>query len=92
MRFESVNVRAGPGLEYRGNRRKVQGQRCDIIGRNADSTWWQIRCADGTIGWISNDVVLVTGDMSSVPVVAAPPPPPPPPTPTPLPPSSGAWQ
>ena len=91
VRFESVNVRAGPGLEYAVIGAKVQGERCDIIGRNADSTWWQIRCADGTIGWISNDVVLVTGDVSSVPVVAAPPPPPPPPTPAPPPPSSGAW-
>ena len=92
VKFESVNVRAGPGQEYPVIGARTFGQSCDIIGRNATSTWWQIRCADGAIGWISNDVVRVSGDTSSVPVVAAPPPPPAPPTPTPLPPSSGAWR
>lgn len=91
VRFESVNVRAGPGLAYAVIGAKSGGESCAIVGRNAGSTWWQIQCADGTIGWISNDVVRTTGNTGSVPVVAAPPPPPPPPTPTPLPPSSGAW-
>jgi hypothetical protein len=94
VRFDAVNVRAGPDLAYAVIGSKTLGQTCDIIGRNADSSWWQIRCADGTIGWISNDVVRVTGSVIGVPVIAAPPPPPPAPTPTPAPPpppSSGGW-
>jgi hypothetical protein len=48
-----------------------------IVGRNADSSWWQIN-ADGTVGWVSGRYVTVVGG-SSVPVtdgsnVPAPPP------------------
>ena len=91
VRYESVNVRAGPGLEYPTIGAKSFGETCAIIGRTVRSDWWQIRCPDGTIGWISDDVVRVSGDTSNVPMIAAPPPPPAPPTPTPLPPSANAW-
>lgn len=91
VRFDSVNVRAGPGLGYAVVGARTLGQSCAIIGRDSASTWWQIQCPDGTIGWISNDVVRVSGNVGNVPVVAAPPPPPPPPTPAPPPPSAGAW-
>ena len=91
VRYPSVNVRAGPGLEYAVIGARSFGESCSIIGRNARSSWWQIRCSDGMIGWISTDVVRVSGDTSTVPVIAAPPPPPAPPTPTPMPPSADAW-
>ena len=91
VRYESVNVRAGPGLGYPTIGAKSLNESCTIIGRDASSAWWQIQCPDGAIGWISNDVVNVSGDVSNVRVIAAPPPPPPPPTPAPPPPSSGAW-
>jgi uncharacterized protein YgiM (DUF1202 family) len=92
VRFESVNVRSGPGLDYAVVGARSFGERCDIVGRDAASTWWQIQCADGLIGWISADVVRVTGTTTGVPVVDVPPPPPVvAPTPTPVPPSTGAW-
>ncbi|MFN2202925.1 MAG: PA14 domain-containing protein [Caldilineaceae bacterium] len=92
IRFESVNVRSGPGLEYAVIGARSFGESCDIVGRDAASAWWQIRCADGLIGWISADVVRVAGSVAGVPVVAAPPPPPVAPPPTPVPPSTGAWE
>lgn len=91
VRFESVNVRSGPGQEYAVVGGRTQGQTCPITGRNADSTWWTIQCSDGLIGWISNEVVIETGDTDAVPIIPSPPPPPVQPTPTPLPPSANAW-
>jgi hypothetical protein len=85
-KYQAVNVRAGPGTDYAVIGALPAGESCDIIGRNADSSWWQIRCADGSIGWVSDGVVNVSGDTSSVPVINVAPPPPRPATPTPLPP------
>lgn len=38
-----------------------------VLGRNADSSWWQIN-VNGTIGWVSGRYVSVTG-AGAVPVV-----------------------
>lgn len=48
----SLNVRRAPGV---GNARVgalQPGQTAQVIGRNADSTWWQITF-DGVTGWVS---------------------------------------
>jgi uncharacterized protein YraI len=47
----SLNVRRGPGL---GNVRVgalQPGQTVQVIGRNADSTWWEVTY-DGITGWV----------------------------------------
>ena len=90
VRFQAVNVRAGPSLNYAVIGERSLGDVCAIAGSNSDQSWWQIQCPDGLIGWMADEVVRVTGDTSNVPVVASPPPPPVAPTPTP-PPSTGAW-
>lgn len=87
VNVNALNVRRGPGTNYDVVGVMLLGQEAEIVGRNADATWWQIKfpgVKEGT-GWTS--AAFVTAEnIGNVPVVVAPPPPPPPPpTPTPVP-------
>ena len=68
----SVNVRSGPGLDY-----KIVGQLKlyevrPIIGRAAYINWWQIILVDGTLGWVADSVVETNGYIEIVPIVDPP--------------------
>ena len=83
----ALNVRKGPGTNYDIVGVLTNGQQAEIIGRNADASWWQIKFpgAPQGVGWVSAAYVTAE-NIANVPVVQAPPPPPPPPpTPTPVP-------
>lgn len=62
-----VNVRGGPGVEYAVLGRLTGGQRAEIIGKNTDQTWWQIRYGNGA-AWISARFVRTEGDPSAIPI------------------------
>lgn len=88
VRVQALNVRSGPDVGYPRIGGIQFGDVCEIIGRNAQRTWWQVRCPNGLIGWVSANFVLTSGNTGAVPVVETPPPPPPTPTPVPPPPTS----
>lgn len=69
---ETLNVRQGPGTNYPTVGTLSQGDRVEIVGRNADSTWWAINFSSGT-AWIFAALVTPQGNLSQVPLVAAPP-------------------
>lgn len=78
------NVRAGNGLDFPIIGALRQGESAEIIGiASSGAPWYQIRLASNQVGWMSNDIVTVSGDTTNVPRVT--PPPPPPPTAIPLP-------
>lgn len=77
-----VNLRSGPGTNYDKVGALPQGQSLEIVGRNADSSWWQVSTVKGLV-WIAASVTTAQNTDASIPVVAAPPPPV---TPTPVPP------
>jgi hypothetical protein len=83
---QNAFCRLGPSQAYGATGELLAGESSPISGRNVDSTWWVIAAGyGGEACWISDSVVTVSGDVSGVPVVEAPPLPPP--TPTPLSPS-----
>jgi len=51
----NLNVRAGPGIDYPRVGSLAPGSTVPIVGRNADSSWWQIAFEDVPEGkgWIS---------------------------------------
>jgi len=85
----SLNMRSGPGTAYPVIGGLAQGQSCPIVGRNFPSSWWQLHCANGLVGWVDAAYTTETGSLANTPAVTAPAPPPPPPTavpqPTPVP-------
>ncbi len=70
----SLNVRTGPGTNYDRIGSLEPGSTVDIIGRDANSAWWQIPYADAPDGkaWISAGYGTAS-NTGSVPVVAVPP-------------------
>lgn len=87
-----VNVRSGPGVNFPVIGTAHYNDEGEIVGRNANSTWWAVAAPSipEGIGWVSADFVVAVG-AEDVPimVVALPPAPEPtavpPATPTPVP-------
>ena len=69
-----VNLRTGPGTNYARSGALQAGQTLEIIGRTADSAWWQVATAGGPL-WVAASVTSASNVSDSIPVVAAPPPP-----------------
>lgn len=63
----AANLRSGPGLDYPIVAGATQGQALVIVGRSADSVWYQLQ--DGN--WVFAQ--LVSNPPANLPVVAAPP-------------------
>ena len=77
----AVNARGGPGTDYGLIGAVTQGQAFDVVGRNADGTWWQFCCVNGQQAWIfgelvsveNPDTVPVAQNIPAPPVAVAPP-------------------
>jgi uncharacterized protein YgiM (DUF1202 family) len=72
------NVRSGPGTNYDVIGQLRKGDTARVIGANANFSWLVIDLR-GTQGWVSRDILDVTGDLNTVPLIAPPPTPTPPP-------------
>lgn len=70
----TVNIRSGPGTNYQVIGALNANTPVKIMGRNQDTSWWQIEITDGSIGWVASSVVSAS-NSDSVAVVEAPPPP-----------------
>jgi TolB protein len=84
-----LNVRTGPGTAYPILGELGLNDLVEVVGRNTTSDWLQIITCKGQEGWIAAAYAGLTGSLTAVPEVSAPPPPPPTltpmPTPTPTP-------
>lgn len=69
---DTVNLRAGPGKDYPLAGSLPGGQSLPIIGRNADSSWWQVTAPSGP-AWVSASVISTLNTNDTIPVVEAPP-------------------
>lgn len=82
------NLRTGPGTNYDKAGTLIKDQKVEIVGKNTDGSWLQVKTADGKVAWVSASLVTITGGVALVEVVEAPPTPTPPkvvPTATPRP-------
>ncbi len=69
-----LNIRSGPGTAYSVVDRLSGGETQKITGKSEDGKWWQIATKDGN-GWVSGELVAVTGTIGDLPVVKVAPPP-----------------
>lgn len=69
----TTRVRSGPGTEYDIVGELVYLEVRPIVGRAVDSEWWIIQFSNKETGWIANAVVIVQGNTSGIPAIAAPP-------------------
>jgi hypothetical protein len=70
----NVNLRNGPSTDYEMAGTLSPGESLEIVGRNADSSWWQVSIPDG-LAWVAARVVTVSNVDDSIPIAEAPPPP-----------------
>lgn len=82
---QGLNVRSGPGTLYPIIGLMRQGDEADIVARNDEGTWWQVRFDDGSQGWVYAALVTAFGPTEQIALAQHVPPPPPTPTPAPAP-------
>lgn len=76
---QTVNVRSGPGTNYAVIGRLNAGQSFEITGKNPAGDWLQFEL-DGRQGWVTANLISVSGDLGIIQVAQNIPAPPPPPT------------
>ena len=92
---DHVNVRRGPDPAFSIIGTVARGERFDIGARNNSGTWLEFCCVNDERGWIYAPLLILSHDMSEIPVAAnipTRPSPTPTNTPAPQPPSNGGRQ
>ena len=69
----SANVRSGDNVYFGIVGYLTRGSSASVLGVSSGSGWYYIQLSDGTKGWIAPNVILKSGDFSTVPVVTPPP-------------------
>ena len=64
----AVNLRSGPGTNYGLVGKAAANQSYQIVGRNRDSSWWQICCDKGQKAWVAASVATALGPTANVPM------------------------
>ncbi len=68
----ATNVRSGPGIDYATIGELLYLEVRPIIGRAADAKWWQILLGNGETGYVSNAIIISSGNISVIPIVPSP--------------------
>lgn len=68
VKFDLVNLRAGPANSYARTGQVVLRQRCTVVGRDRLSNWWELACSETVKGWIDRRLVEVTGETATLPI------------------------
>jgi uncharacterized protein YraI len=63
-----LNLREGPGTNFKVLRVLASGTQAPIIGRVGDNSWWQVRVST-RVGWVSSEFTSEYGNCQSVPVI-----------------------
>lgn len=66
----NARMRSGPGTDFEIVTTVSSGQRLVALGRNDAADWIRVRDGD-TFGWIAAFLLIVNGDIDSLPVVGA---------------------
>lgn len=67
----TVNIRSGPGTQFRDLANLPSGATAQVIGRNANNTWWQINY-NGIVGWVTAEFTELEGavNITTIPVTS----------------------
>jgi uncharacterized protein YraI len=64
-----LNLRSGPGLNYRIVGRLYGGQEVHLLGRTATADWLKVDLPDGRSGWVAARYVRTYGPIHNLPVI-----------------------
>jgi uncharacterized protein YraI len=65
----TVNIRSGAGTQHSRIARLPAGQTAQVVGRNANNTWWQVNY-NGIVGWVTAQYAVIQqgANINSIPV------------------------
>jgi hypothetical protein len=66
-----ANLRSGPGLDFEIVGQITAGNPVPVIGRSVQFPWYLVQWEDGE-AWVFDQLVLVIGDITTIPIVDAP--------------------
>lgn len=64
---QSINMREGPGVDFTAIEALSPATRVEILGRNTDGQWLNIRIEDGREGWVSSNLIRFQPTATPVP-------------------------
>ncbi|MCS6910144.1 MAG: SH3 domain-containing protein [Anaerolineales bacterium] len=70
--LQNANLRGGPGTAYDVVGSLNAGSTAEVLGRDASGSWLAVRVGDQQ-SWIARDLVSYAGEVSALPILAAPP-------------------
>ena len=70
--LDLVNVRSGPSTDFETIYQLVFLEVRPIVGRAEHSNWWLITLPDGTLGWVVDEAISVSGNIYVVPTIVEP--------------------
>ncbi len=69
--LQSINVREGPGVNFAAIEALKPASRVEILGRNNDGTWLNIRMEDGNEGWVSSELIRLQPTTTPFPTMTS---------------------
>lgn len=64
---QNINVRSGPGIGFAAIGALSPGDSVQVLGRNDDFSWYQVRLEQGDIGWVSATLLRIDADVTPPP-------------------------
>lgn len=68
----ALNVRSGPGVQFNIISAVYSGHVVQMLGRNADGSWVQVRLFSGQEGWVNGRFLNPSSPIANLPVVSGP--------------------
>jgi hypothetical protein len=69
--LQSINVREGPGVDFGAIVALRPATRVEILGRNNDGTWLNIRMEDGSEGWVLANLIRLQPTATPFPTLTS---------------------
>jgi uncharacterized protein YraI len=68
----ALNVRSGPGVQFNIISAVYSGHVVQMLGRNADGSWVQVRLFSGQEGWVNGRFLNPSSPIANLPIVSGP--------------------
>jgi N-acetylmuramoyl-L-alanine amidase len=66
-----LNIRSGPGVGYPAVSTAVLGERLQLLGRDSEIVWVQVKQIGDIVGWVNSKWISAPIDLATLPEVAS---------------------
>jgi len=69
--LQRVNIRNGPSVDFSAFESLAPGTGVQVVGQNAEGTWYNIRLEDGEEGWVASRLLFIEDTPTPFPTATA---------------------